>query len=365
MLYICMSGINNNNVILTIERGDGISQAIDRQLDKELNVDVKLGASEWNSVFNIVKQDKAVAEKQYTGNDSDVNNNKNYIVQQGTYQVTQNAWAQIVQIAKQKMGIAAAPAAEEVKAAEEETAQVEEKAAEPKSEDVVKGYLQAAGVQVSDTDLADIIDKYEAMVGYAKLQNQEVDEAVITERVVNYAKALKYAAAEAQFAEDLANEVETSDAKYTNAEITEALETIDTDPAKFKEAYLDFGAQYVEQYDDAAGDGSISVEELVAMEAKEQGRELTDEEKTQASELAQQRITFLDKNDNGKIDKSEAAAYLWAMSKILDAKGEGTSDDITSDEWLAAQMGITGDDENTREWFKKLYASGYEGLKEE
>ncbi len=361
-----MGSISNNNVILTIGTGDGISHAIDRQLDAELNVDVKLGASEWNSVFSIIKQDKAVAEKQYSGDDSDINNNKNYIVQEGTYQVTKNAWTQIVQIAKQKMGITGTtPAEEEVKAAEEETPPVEGQAEIQKSEEVVKSYLQAAGIQVSDTDLADIVDKYEAMVGYAKLQNQEVDEAVIEERVVNYAKALKYAAAEAQFAEDLANEVETSDAKYTNAEITEALETIDTDPAKFKEAYLDFGAQYVEQYDDAAGDGSISVEELVAMEAKELGHELTDEEKKQAVELAKQRIEFLDKNDNGKIDKSEAAAYLWAMSKILDAKGEGTSDDITSDEWFAAQKGITGNDENTQEWFKKIYDSGYEGLKEE
>ncbi len=353
----------SSNVILNIQKGDGISQAIDRQLDKELDIDVKLGAAEWNSVFSIIKQDKATEEKQYSGGDSDINNNKNYVVQEGTYQVTKNAWEQILNIAKKKMGISTTSSTQVTETAENDETQADTDA---NATDTVKGYLQTAGVEVSESDLEDIVDKYQAMIDYAKLQNQEIDEAAITERVVNYAKALKYASVEAQFANDLDKEVEFSDAKYTNAEITEALSNYDTDPEKFKEAFLNFGAYYVEQYDDAAGDGAISVEELVAMEAKEMGRALTEEEKTLATELAQQRITFLDKNDNGKIDKTEAAAYLWAMSKILDEKGKGTSDDITYDEWFYAQGAMCGEDyaENKRIRFKQMYDAGYDGLKE-
>ena len=52
---------------INIKSGDGLSYAIDRKLDAELKQDVKFNLSEWNSVFNVIKNDKATEKKQYTG----------------------------------------------------------------------------------------------------------------------------------------------------------------------------------------------------------------------------------------------------------------------------------------------------------
>ena len=107
--------MSNNNITLSIGAGKqaGISYAIDAKLDAELKTDVKLGLGEWNSVFAIVKEDNATGKKQYSGQDTDITKGNHFTVQAGQqYQITQSAWAKIVNIAKQKMGITA-PVVEE------------------------------------------------------------------------------------------------------------------------------------------------------------------------------------------------------------------------------------------------------------
>jgi hypothetical protein len=99
------------------------------------------------------------------------------------------------------------------------------------------------------------------------------------------------------------------------------------------------------------------------MEEKELGRKLTEEEKTLTKELAEKRIKFLDKNNNNKIDKNEAAAYLWAMSKIVDTEDQKTSHEINQMEWEIANSGIGGYDEGSRKLFEGMYNIGYNALK--
>ena len=50
-LYIYMT--QGNNIKLNIEKS--LSYTIDKQLDSELNTDVKLNYNQWKSVFDIIK----------------------------------------------------------------------------------------------------------------------------------------------------------------------------------------------------------------------------------------------------------------------------------------------------------------------
>ena len=130
-MYMAQDIININ-----IKYGEGISQAIDRHLDKEFNQDVKLNLTEWNSVFSVIKNDKAASEKQYSGGDEDIQNNKNYVVQEGNYQITKNAWQQILDLAKKSLGIVEKPETQvtEEGASSEPT---EKSVSEPKAKSVL------------------------------------------------------------------------------------------------------------------------------------------------------------------------------------------------------------------------------------
>lgn len=363
--------MNDGNITLTIGSGSqaGISYAIDAKLDAELATDVKLDLKAWNSVFAIVKADNATEEKQYTGRDSDITNGNHYQVKAGQqYQITKNAWAQIVAIAKEKMGIVtpeneATEKAEKVKQVETTTTtETEDNNKAKNAKDDVKAILQNAEIQASDEDIDDITDKYNAIIQYAKSQNKETTteefRADLAERITNYAKGLQYHSKEKEFAKAVETETPTN-TTFVNKDIEKVLDQ----PEKYIEAYKQFGNEYVELYDDEKGDGSIDTEELITMEEKELGRKLTEEEKTLTKELAEKRIKFLDRNNNDKIDRNEAAAYLWAMSKIVDTKDQKTSHEIKQMEWEIANSGIGGYDENSRKLFEEMYNIGYEALK--
>ena len=197
--------MNDGNITLTIGSGSqaGISYAIDAKLDAELATDVKLDLKAWNSVFAIVKADNATEEKQYTGSDSDITNGNHYQVKAGQqYQITKNAWAQIVAIAKEKMGIVtpeneATEKAEKVKQVETTTTtETEDNNKAKNAKDDVKAILQNAHIQASDEDIDDITDKYNAIIQYAKSQNKDTTtkefRADLAERITNYAKGLQY-----------------------------------------------------------------------------------------------------------------------------------------------------------------------------
>ena len=54
----------SDNISLSIgPNSKGLSFEIDKLLDAELNVDVKLNLAEWNSVFNLIKQNQVETNK--------------------------------------------------------------------------------------------------------------------------------------------------------------------------------------------------------------------------------------------------------------------------------------------------------------
>lgn len=96
----------NTNINLNIKFGDSLSKAIDTKLDSDLNTDVKLGLTEWQSIFDLIKKDQVAENKnQFNSKDTDIKNGKHYVVQEGSYQIKQSVWNQILNIAKTKMNI--------------------------------------------------------------------------------------------------------------------------------------------------------------------------------------------------------------------------------------------------------------------
>lgn len=332
-MYMAQDIININ-----IKYGEGISQAIDRHLDKEFNQDVKLNLTEWNSVFNVIKNDTAGSTKQYSGGDEDIQNNKNYVVQEGNYQITKNAWQQILDLAKKSLGIVEKPETQvtEEGASSEPT---EKSVSEPKAksvlsnEEIVRNTLKNANLNPSEADFNDILAKYENIVAYYNKNSLEIDEAKINERVVNYAKGLQYHNAETQFALNDGGDSIVIDG------VQEAVQNGDMDA--FKAAFHQKAKEYIELYDSADGDGKISFDELIQMEEKELGRALTPEEKDIVQKDAINLMAVLNQDENlTTLDENEVAAYLWAMSKINDSNDEKTAHDITYKEWSASRESI-------------------------
>ena len=88
-----------NLIQLKIDRS--LSYTIDKQLDTELGQDIQLNNNQWQSVFNIVKSDKATEKQQYRGKGENINSGKDFRVDQNqVYNFTQNAWNAILEIAR-------------------------------------------------------------------------------------------------------------------------------------------------------------------------------------------------------------------------------------------------------------------------
>lgn len=315
------------NISLNV-KSQGLSYAIDSKLDEELQTDVKLGYKEWTSVFELIKNDQVAENKsQFGEKDTDIKNGKHFIVQANeNYEIKQSVWAQIVEIAKKKMGITTLPAA--AAAAREENVTENNAAAQN-----VKTILKNANIDIDETsdDFNDIVNKYNAI----KSVKPDITDENLAERISNYAKGLQYHKTEMKFAARDTSTAATIDG------VEEAVNTGDME--KFKAAFHQKAKEYIELYDSADGDGKISVDELIAMEEKELGRALTDKERAIVQEEAINRIAILNQdNDAATLNEDEIAAYLWAMSKINDGNDKKTAHDITADEWNTSQesMGI-------------------------
>lgn len=315
------------NISLNV-KSQGLSYAIDSKLDEELQTDVKLGYKEWTSVFELIKNDQVAENKsQFGEKDTDIKNGKHFIVQANeNYEIKQSVWAQIVEIAKKKMGITRLPAA--AAAAREENVTENNAAAQN-----VKTILKNANIDIDETsdDFNDIVNKYNAI----KSVKPDITDENLAERISNYAKGLQYHKTEMKFAARDTSTAATIDG------VEEAVNTGDME--KFKAAFHQKAKEYIELYDSADGDGKISVDELIAMEEKELGRALTDKERAIVQEEAINRIAILNQdNDAATLNEDEIAAYLWAMSKINDGNDKKTAHDITADEWNTSQesMGI-------------------------
>ena len=191
-----------NLIQLKIDRS--LSYTIDKQLDTELGQDIQLNNNQWQSVFDIVKNDNATEKQQYRGKDEDINNGKDFRVDQNqVYSFTRNAWNAILEIARGSI-----KQEEKTETPQEENVQTPTSDKEVKMgtekeayeyEDTVLDILKKANIDTSDIEVNDVIQKYKNIVEYNKANNIEVDEAKLTERIENYAKGLKFAKVETGF----------------------------------------------------------------------------------------------------------------------------------------------------------------------
>ena len=340
-----------NFINLKIDRS--LSYTIDAQLYKDFGEDVQLNKEQWQSVFNIVKNDKATTKPQYKGGDTDINNGKNFIVQKGQiYNLTQNAWNEIKKIALQALGSTTqtqeTQSAQEQPAGQTASTAMQTAATTPETSNTtnidfakaqVEEILKKCEIDTSDIDVNDVVNKYKTILDYNNKNGITTNQTVLENRIVNYAKGLKAHAQETRFADAWQAGI-TCDTKLENEAVTTALQHQSQE--EFNAAFHQAAKEYIELYDSADGDGKIDVNEFIRMEAKEQGRKLTSDEIKMLQQESVDRVAILDQNNDGKLDEDEIAAYLWAMSKINDGKEGKTADDITFDEWKTAQeaMGI-------------------------
>lgn len=309
------------NIKLNINAGDSLSSVIDKKLDSDLSKDVKLNLAQWNSVFAIVKQDNATGTKQYTGGDTNITDGSHFQVKAGqVYEITQAAWKKIVAIAKGEK-------VETVK--EEETPQVSEtkeevetKAAQKTPEETVKEILANNKVEIDKVNLPDVVDKYKAFLNYAKLNNQDINsqevQNKINEIIVNYARSLKYVSFELDVAEGKNTENTFNIEGLTNDDM------VKNNVNAVKTTFEKMGKEQVAFYD-TDFDGKISFDEYKKVAIGDaEDEEIIKDVKANFDIIA---------NGDEYIDVSEQSAYLWAMSKCLDKKGETvTSNNITVDE---------------------------------
>lgn len=335
------------NISLQINTGENLSYAIDKKLDTDLGVDVKLGLSEWNSVFSLIKSEQVPTNKdQFGENDTDIRNGRHYVVHEGTYEITNNIWTKIVDIAKKKMGItteAAQPVENPEEANDNKTAK-----------ETVTAILSEAGLSADGLDIDDIVNKYNNLSQYYTTNNIEKDSRGLTvnDRLVNYVKALQTHKTEAQFAQAYENNTETSDLKIEINGVKEAIASFDGrtqasyDEAmkKQNDAFHQAAIEHIELHD-TDNDGKINVQEIMAQSIKDEetrlGRSLTADEKETIKNSAINRVALLDQNDDNVLDENEMAAFVWASAKVNDTDTHKSASDITYDEWVTTQETMT------------------------
>lgn len=370
-----------NLINLSIDKS--LSYTIDAQLDKELGENVQLNKTQWQSVFNIVKNDKATTKPQYKGNNTDINNGRNYRVRQGqTYKITQNAWNEIKEIALQALG--RTTQTQETKSAEEQPAgqtastAMQTAATTPETSNTtnvdsakaqVEEILHNCEIDTSDIDVNDVVNKYKTILDYNKKNGIITDQTVLENRIVNYAKGLKYHNFEAEALKNDNAEFQSDCSKAKTLE----------DLAK---SYQEFGKEYVE-FMDQDGDGEINVHEMFYQELQDlysikgmskteakqkaietlekfksynidnlpdENNELYDTEEMELFTTVMKKVGLLDADANGQISSDEAGAYLMTTAQSLDNKNN-----IKAAEAKKIEIGIAADGYSVKDLQKLDY----------
>lgn len=370
-----------NLINLSIDKS--LSYTIDAQLDKELGENVQLNKTQWQSVFNIVKNDKATTKPQYKGNNTDINNGRNYRVRQGqTYKITQNAWNEIKEIALQVLG--RTTQTQETKSAEEQPAgqtastAMQTAATTPETSNTtnvdsakaqVEEILHNCEIDTSDIDVNDVVNKYKTILDYNKKNGITTDQTVLENRIANYAKGLKYHNFEAEALKNNNAEFQSDCSKAKTLE----------DLAK---SYQEFGKEYVE-FMDQDGDGEINVHEMFYQELQDlysikgmskteakqkaietlekfksynidnlpdENNELYDTEEMELFTTVMKKVGLLDADANGQISSDEAGAYLMTTAQSLDNKNN-----IKAAEAKKIEIGIAADGYSVKDLQKLDY----------
>lgn len=370
-----------NLINLSIDKS--LSYTIDAQLDKELGKNVQLNKTQWQSVFNIVKNDTATTKPQYNGGDTNINNGRNYRVRQGqVYKITQNAWNEIKEIALQALGRTTqtqeTQSAQEQPAGQTASTAMQTAATTPETSNTtnvdsakaqVEEILHNCEIDTSDIDVNDVVNKYKTILDYNKKNGIITDQTVLENRIVNYAKGLKYHNFEA---EALKNDNAEFQSDCSNAKTLEDL----------AKSYQEFGKEYVE-FMDQDGDGEINVHEMFYQELQDlysikgmskteakqkaietlekfksynidnlpdENNELYDTEEMELFTTVMKKVGLLDADANGQISSDEAGAYLMTTAQSLDNKNN-----IKAAEAKKIEIGIAADGYSVKDLQKLDY----------
>lgn len=214
-----------------------------------------------------------------------------------------------------------------------------------KVKQTVLGILKNANIEdkVNSDMLEKIIDKYVNMQTYAQNNGIECTDTVLNEfetRTVNYTKALLRKGQEEKFMNYFVDdEAGKTPANIEFEEVKQAI--LNKDLGAMVRAFKEYAAQDIE-LGDTNGDGALDVVEMIEMEAKDLGYDLTKDQLEELKEAVLERVALLDANNNGKIDRNEQAAYLWAMANINHKEdGRLTNADVTYQEWRNTQQGLS------------------------
>lgn len=346
------------NISLTIK--NSLSYTIDAQLDKEFKEqygveDVQLGFKEWQSVFEGIKEDNATDKKQYQGGDSDIRNGNHFQVDdKQKYQITQNAWTKIVNIAKQKMGITEqSDNKTQVQTGAVSSQNVEKDnntgvAKFQETSDKIKGFLSKSDIDfdsLGELYKRDVVSKYNTM----KVVNPKITDEELETRIVNYTKGWMYNNFEQKTLLGKEPAEFKSECKAS---------TVD----ELKDKYTQFAKEYIEYYDknsdgeidvaellyDAVNSHYFSTEKLNSAEAKQKAIQIVEDftqnklqpnengntdEKILASVINKLDFLNLEATTNSDSDKTlninEIKAYLLATAQMLDENNDIKSDEVS------------------------------------
>ena len=163
-----------NLIQLKIDRS--LSYTIDKQLDTELGQDIQLNKNQWQSVFDIVKNDNATEKQQYRGKGEDIYNGKDFRVDpEQVYSFTRNAWNAIIEIALGSI--------KQEEKTETETKEMTLPTENKSSEDIVKEMLSE--VDLKGVDLKDVVGKYNTILAVDKANNTTTPTEKIQKRLTN------------------------------------------------------------------------------------------------------------------------------------------------------------------------------------
>ena len=203
----------------------------------------------------------------------------------------------------------------------------------------VEEILHNCEIDTSDIDVNDVVNKYKTILDYNKKNGIITDQTVLENRIVNYAKGLKYHNFEAEALKNDNAEFQSDCSKAKTLE----------DLAK---SYQEFGKEYVE-FMDQDGDGEINVHEMFYQELQDlysikgmskteakqkaietlekfksynidnlpdENNELYDTEEMELFTTVMKKVGLLDADANGQISSDEAGAYLMTTAQSLDNK---------------------------------------------
>ena len=374
----------SNNIVLNVGN-QGLSYAIDKELDKQLGQDVTLKYNEWTSVFDLIKQNQVESNKsQFGENDTDIKNGKQFVVQQNEeYAINSTVWSKIIEIAKKNLGITdekSKASQETAVTAETSNAAASNTETENAPEEKVKELLKNSGIDfagLTEEAQKDVLSKYNTMLTVAKGYGQTLDDETLQTRLANYVQGKKYT----NFTESVLLNPEQQ--TTFNEHCKNGFKDLD----EMKTTYKAWGDAIVEAYDrdglkdSSDGDLNLNFQEMLYSElikrykmtgdndtiaaqkalktvekykdfdlSQIQNWQLDDSAEAETVTEVALRFATLDQNGDYRVSTDEAGAFMLATAQAQDNKNA-----ITPEEVLAVENTIGSDNDQKLNYNLKTY----------